>query len=85
MRGFDSKNVAVMVNGMPVNDMEGGTVYFSNWSGLSDVTSAMQIQRGLGASKIAIASVGGTINFITRASDMSEGGTAYASYGLGIV
>lgn len=81
VRGFDSKNVAVMVNGMPVNDMEGGTVYFSNWSGLSDVTSAMQIQRGLGASKIAIASVGGTINFITRASDMSEGGTAYASYG----
>ena len=73
MRGFDSKNIAVMVNGMPVNDMEGGTVYFSNWSGLSDVTSAMQVQRGLGASKLAIASVGGTMNFILRASDMQEG------------
>ena len=81
MRGFDSKNIAVMVNGMPVNDMEGGTVYFSNWTGLSDVTSAMQVQRGLGASKLAIASVGGTMNFILRASDMQEGGSLFASYG----
>ena len=81
IRGFDSRNVAVMVNGMPVNDMEGGTVYFSNWTGLSDVTSAMQVQRGLGASKLAIASVGGTMNFILRASDMREGGNISFNYG----
>ena len=61
IRGFDTKNTAVMVNGMPVNDMEGGTVYWSNWQGLSDVTSFMQIQRGLGSSKLAIASVGGPL------------------------
>ncbi len=29
IRGFESRNIAVMVNGMPVNDMEGGAVYFS--------------------------------------------------------
>ena len=58
-----------MINGMPVNDMENGAVYWSNWSGLSDVTSAMQVQRGLGSSKLAIASVGGTINVLTRAAD----------------
>ena len=74
MRGFESRNIAVMVNGMPVNDMEGGTVYFSNWTGLSDVTSTIQVQRGLGSSKLAIASVGGTMNFITRAADMKKGG-----------
>ncbi|WP_312389497.1 TonB-dependent receptor domain-containing protein [Chryseobacterium sp.] len=74
MRGFESRNIAVMVNGMPVNDMEGGTVYFSNWTGLSDVTSFMQVQRGLGSSKLAIASVGGTMNFITRSADMKKGG-----------
>ena len=28
MRGFASENVAVMVNGIPMNDMENGTVYF---------------------------------------------------------
>ena len=74
MRGFESRNIAIMVNGMPVNDMEGGTVYFSNWTGLSDVTSTLQVQRGLGSSKLAIASVGGTVNFITRSADMKKGG-----------
>ncbi|MEJ5051210.1 TonB-dependent receptor plug domain-containing protein [Chryseobacterium culicis] len=74
MRGFESRNIAVMVNGMPVNDMEGGSVYFSNWTGLSDVTSTLQVQRGLGSSKLAIASVGGTMNFITKSADMKRGG-----------
>jgi hypothetical protein len=36
-----------MINGVPVNDMENGAVYWSNWAGLSDVTSA-NVQRGLG-------------------------------------
>ena len=35
IRGFDTNNTAVMINGVPVNDMEGGTVYWSNWAGLS--------------------------------------------------
>ncbi|WP_426275491.1 TonB-dependent receptor [Chryseobacterium sp. S-02] len=81
IRGFESKNVAVMVNGMPVNDMEGGTVYMSNWTGLSDVTSTMQVQRGLGSSKLAIASVGGTLNFLTRSADMKQGGVVRLGIG----
>ncbi|WP_286965703.1 TonB-dependent receptor [Flavobacterium sp. UBA4854] len=81
VRGFSQNNVAVMVNGMPVNDMENGSVYWSNWAGLSDVTSAIQIQRGLGSSKLAIASVGGTMNYITKASDLKQGGTVGTSFG----
>lgn len=81
MRGFESRNIAVMVNGMPVNDMEGGAVYFSNWTGLSDVTSTIQVQRGLGSSKLAIASVGGTMNFITRSADMRQGGVLKVGVG----
>lgn len=81
LRGFESRNIAVMVNGMPVNDMEGGTVYMSNWTGLSDVTSTMQVQRGLGSSKLAIASVGGTMNFITRSADMKQGGVVRLGVG----
>lgn len=38
MRGFQAANIGVMVNGVPVNDMEWGGVYWSNWAGLSDVT-----------------------------------------------
>lgn len=81
IRGFAQENIAVMVNGMPVNDMENGRVFWSNWAGLSDVTSAMQVQRGLGSSKLAIASVGGTVNILTRAADKKEGGIL--SLGLG--
>lgn len=81
MRGFESRNIAVMVNGMPVNDMEGGSVYFSNWTGLADVTSTVQTQRGLGSSKLAIASVGGTINYLTRSADMKRGGAVRLGVG----
>lgn len=81
MRGFESRNIAVMVNGMPVNDMEGGSVYFSNWTGLADVTSFVQTQRGLGSSKLGIASVGGTMNFITRTADMKKGGVVRLGVG----
>ncbi|ARV07190.1 TonB-dependent receptor [Polaribacter sp. SA4-10] len=81
MRGFNSENVAVMINGVPVNDMENGRVYWSNWAGLSDVTSAMQVQRGLGAAKVAVPSIGGTINILSKTSDMSKGGNIIASTG----
>lgn len=74
IRGFSQENIAVMINGVPVNDMENSRVFWSNWAGLSDVTSAMQVQRGLGSSKLAISSVGGTINVITRTADIKEGG-----------
>ena len=75
VRGFDQRNVAVMINGIPVNDMENGWVYWSNWAGLGDATRTIQIQRGLGASKLAINSVGGTINIITKTTDMNRGGS----------
>lgn len=81
IRGFDQRNTAVMINGQPVNDMENGWVYWSNWAGLSDVTTAMQVQRGLGSSKLAISSVGGTINVITRTSAAREGGTVASTFG----
>lgn len=81
MRGFKSENIAVMVNGVPVNDMEWGGVYWSNWAGLSDVTRTMQTQRGLGASKVSSPSVGGSINIITKAHEAKKGGSAQYTIG----
>jgi len=81
IRGFNARNSATMINGVPVNDMENGWVYWSNWAGLSEVTRTMQVQRGLGASKIAIPSVGGTINILTKTTDAESGGVL--SYGVG--
>ena len=48
----------------------------SNWQGLTDVTSGIQIQRGLGATKLAVPSVGGTISIFTKAVDKEKGGSA---------
>jgi iron complex outermembrane receptor protein len=73
VRGFDQRNVAVMIDGVPFNDMENGAVFWSNWNGLGSITRSMQIQRGLGASKLAIASVGGTINILTKGIDSKPG------------
>lgn len=73
IRGFSQNNVAVMIDGVPVNDMENGEVYWSNWMGLDAITRNMQVQRGLGASKLALPSVGGTINILTQGiRDRSE-------------
>lgn len=81
LRGFNSENVAVMINGVPVNDMENGRVYWSNWAGLADVTGAMQVQRGLGASKVAVPSIGGTINILSKTTDIQKGGSVGTSFG----
>lgn len=81
LRGFEASNIAVMINGVPVNDMEWGGVYWSNWAGLSDVTRSMQVQRGLGASKVAAPSLGGSINIVTKATEAKKGGAI--SYGIG--
>ncbi len=81
IRGFDTQNSAVLINGIPVNDMENGVVYWSNWAGLSDVASAIQVQRGLGSSKLTVSSVGGTINVVTRSADRKQGGFFSGSVG----
>lgn len=81
LRGFENENIAVMINGIPMNDMEWGGIYWSNWAGLSDVTRSMQVQRGLGASKVSAPSVGGSINIVTRTTDAKKGGSV--SYAMG--
>ncbi len=74
IRGFSSRNVGVLLDGVPVNDMETGKVYWSNWFGLDIATRSIQVQRGLGASKLALPSVGGTINIITKGYDNKKEG-----------
>ncbi|NNL15302.1 MAG: TonB-dependent receptor [Flavobacteriaceae bacterium] len=74
LRGFDQTNTAYLLNGQPINGMEDGRMYWSNWSGMADVANAVQVQRGLGASKLAISSVGGTVNIVSKTTDRNQGG-----------
>lgn len=66
IRGFSQRNVSVQIDGVPMNDMEDGQVYWSNWAGIEGVTQRVQVQRGLGASKLSIPAVGGSMNILTN-------------------
>ncbi|MEI6436995.1 MAG: carboxypeptidase-like regulatory domain-containing protein, partial [Bacteroidota bacterium] len=81
IRGFSQRNLAVMIDGIPVNDMENGWVYWSNWFGLDAVQRSFQIQRGLGVSKLALPSVGGTMNIFTKGIDANFGASAKQEVG----
>ncbi len=73
VRGFNQRNIAIMINGVPINDMENGWVYWSNWDGLGDATSSIQVQRGLTAVTLATPSVGGVINIVTDPTAAKRG------------
>jgi len=81
VRGFNQRNVAVMINGVPVNDMENGWVYWSNWDGVADATSSIQMQRGLSAVNLATPSIGGTMNIITDPAAIKRGGKYRQEFG----
>ena len=81
LRGFDQRNTSFLINGQPVNDMENGWVYWSNWAGLTEVASGIQIQRGLGASKLAVPSVGGTVSIYTKSAERAKGGSFSQLFG----
>ena len=83
VRGFNQRNVAVMINGVPQNDMENGWVYWSNWDGVGDATSSIQMQRGLSAVNLATPSIGGTMNIITDPTALSRGGRFKTEVGDG--
>lgn len=83
VRGFNQRNVAVMINGVPQNDMENGWVYWSNWDGVGDATSSIQMQRGLSAVNLATPSIGGTMNIITDPTALKRGGKFKQELGAG--
>ena len=74
IRGFNQRNIAVMINGVPQNDMENGWVYWSNWDGVGDTAASIQVQRGLSAVNLATPSVGGTMNVLTDPTAFEKGG-----------
>ena len=60
VRGFTQRNVSVLINGVPINDIENGWVYWSNWGAVGDFTSTIQVQRGLSNVSLPTPSIGGT-------------------------
>ncbi len=81
IRGFDQRYIAVLINGVPVNDMVSGWVYWSNWMNLTDIASSVQVQRGLSTVKLAVPAVGGSINIFTKSAEKTQNGILGYEYG----
>lgn len=73
VRGFDSENTLVSINGVLVNDLETGWASWSNWAGLNDVTRWMQVRTGVGPSRFNFGSVGGYTELNIRPSQLRKG------------
>ncbi len=81
VRGFEQNNISPMIDGIPVYDLEAGIVDWANIASMNDVASSIQLQRGLGASKLVNSSVAGTLNMILRNANQNKGGFFYNSTG----
>ena len=75
IRGFDQQNVGILLNGIPINGVENGLVYWSNWLGLSQVAAEIQIQKGPGFTNAAVNAVGGSVNIVTEPAKNEQGGS----------
>ncbi|MGN0195228.1 MAG: TonB-dependent receptor [Candidatus Cryptobacteroides sp.] len=88
IRGFSQENISVSLNGIPISGLTSGGMYWNNWMGLAGATSAIQVQKGAGASMLTDCSVGGSVNIVTNtaAERMSlEVGTGISDFGTGKV
>ncbi len=65
IRGFGQNRVAVMLNGVPLNDAESGEVFWIDLPDFAESVEDIQIQRGVGNSLYGAAALGGSINLIT--------------------
>ena len=83
VRGFTDNYTSFLINGIPVNDMENGNLYFSNWSVLADIGTSIQLQRGQSAVNLATPSVGGTINFVSASPSQEASGSVKYLLGNG--
>lgn len=81
VRGYDSENTTVLINGVPVNDPESGRAYWSSWGGLNDVTRYQEIRAGINSSQLTFGGIGGSTNVETRASGFRKG--SQVSYSIG--
>ncbi|MBQ0768710.1 MAG: carboxypeptidase-like regulatory domain-containing protein [Bizionia sp.] len=74
VRGLDSDNGTVLMNGIEMNKFDTGRPQWSNWGGLNDVVRNQEFTQGLKPSTYNFGGVLGSTNIITRASSYREGG-----------
>ncbi|WP_033959744.1 TonB-dependent receptor [Psychroserpens jangbogonensis] len=74
VRGLDSDNGSVLINGIEMNKQYNGRPQWSNWGGLNDVMRNQELTSGLTPSAYNFGGILGTSNISTRASKYRQGG-----------
>jgi len=73
VRGLDSDNAKVLINGVEMNKVYNGRPQWSNWGGLNDVLRNQELTTGLAPSSYTFGGVLGSTNINTRASEARAG------------
>jgi len=74
VRGLNSDNGNVLMNGIEMNKVYNGRPQWSNWGGLNDVLRNQELTTGLSASAYNFGGILGTTNMNLRASEYPSGG-----------
>ena len=73
IRGLDSENGKVLINGIEMNKLFNGRPQWSNWGGLNDVVRNQEFSNGLGASDYTFGGILGSTNINVRPSEQRIG------------
>ncbi|TMM32438.1 TonB-dependent receptor [Polaribacter aestuariivivens] len=73
IKGLDSGNGKVLINGVEMNKIYDGRAQWSNWGGLNDVLRNQEFSNGLSPSAFTFGGVLGSTNINTRASQQRPG------------
>ncbi len=80
IRGLDSDNASLLINGIEMNKIYSGRPQWSNWGGLNDVLRDQVFSAGFAPSNYTFGGVLGSTNINVRASEARPGGRiSYAS------
>lgn len=72
LRGFSQNRVGVYLNGVPLNDAESHEVFWIDLPDFAEDVQDIQVQRGIGSSLYGAASLGGSINLVTRTPGLGD-------------
>jgi hypothetical protein len=73
IRGYNSEENTLSINGIPMNKLRDGRPQWSNWGGLNDVFRNQLFSNGIAASETSFGALAGTRDYVTRASQYRKG------------
>lgn len=73
IRGYQSENTLILINGIPMNDLETGAGVWYKWGGLNDLTRYSETKNWLSENPYHFGGIGGYSNINAKASGIRKG------------